>query len=77
MLQSKECAYINIKKYNKKFLSFCYTHHQILSVNTVLNINELINLSELILKIKSVKVKSVKNVTDTVNNIINISALLK
>jgi len=77
MLQSKECTHTNIKKYNKKSLSFCCAHHQTLFINTILNINELINLSKSVLKIKSVKIKSVKNVMNTVNNIIDISALLK
>ena len=77
MLQSKKCTYINTKKHNKKSLSFCYSHHQILSINTILNINELTNLSESVLKIKSVKAKLIKNVMSTVTNIINIFALLK
>jgi len=77
MLQSKECAHTNIKKHNKKSLSFCCTHHQTLFINTILNINELINLSESVLKIKLIRVKSVKNAMSTVSNIVNISALLK
>ncbi len=35
------------------------------------------NLSELILKIKSVKAKLIKNAISTVNNTVNILALLK
>ncbi len=77
MLQSKECIHTNIKKCNKKSLNFCCTHHQTLFINTVLNINELTNLSKSVLKIKSVRAKSVKNTTSIINNIINISALLK
>jgi len=77
MLQPKECTYTNIKKHNKKSLSFYYTHHQTLFINTVLNINELINSSESVLKIKSVRAKSVKNAINTVSNIFNTSALLK
>ena len=48
-----------------------------LFVNTVLNINELTNLSELILKIKSARAKLIKNAMSTVNNTVNIFALLK
>ncbi len=48
-----------------------------LFINTVLNINKLINLSESVLKIKSVRVKSVKNVIDIVSNTVDILALLK
>ncbi len=77
MLQSKRCTYINIKKHNKKSLSFCCFHHQTLFINTVLNINKLTNLSESVLKIKSVRAKLIKNVIDTVSNIINILASLK
>ena len=77
MLQSKRCTHINIKKCNKKSLSFYCSQHQILSVNTVLNTDKLTNLLKLILKIKSVRAKLVKNTTDTVNNIVNIFALLK
>jgi len=77
MLQSKRHAHTNIKKHNNKSLSFCYSHHQTLFINTVLNINKLTNLSESILKIKSVRAKSVKNVMSIVNNIVDIFALLK
>jgi len=48
-----------------------------LFVNTALNINELTNSSELILKIKSIRAKSVKNATNIVSNIVDILALLK
>ena len=37
----------------------------------------MINLSELVLKIKSVRTKSVKNVMSTVNNTVDILASLK
>ncbi len=77
MLQSKECTYINIKKCNEKSLSFYCTHHQTLFINTILNINKLTNLSELILKIKSVRAKSVKNVINIISNIVDTFALLK
>ena len=77
MLQSKECTHTNIKKCNKKSLSFCCAHHQTLFINTVLNINELTNSSELILKTKSARAKSVKNAMSIISNIINILALLK
>ncbi len=77
MLQSKRCTYISTKKCNKKSLSFYCSHHQTLFINTVLNINKLTNLSESVLKIKSVRAKLVKNVTDIVNNIVDIFALLK
>ena len=77
MLQSKECIHTNIKKCNKKSLNFCCTHHQTLFINTVLNINELTNLSKSVLKIKSVRAKSVKSVISTVNNTVDILALLK
>jgi len=76
MLQSKKCIYINTKKCNKKSLSFYYSHHQMLSVNTVLNINKLINSLKSVLKIKSVRAKSVKNVINIVSNIVNTLALL-
>ena len=66
-----------MKKCDKKSLSFYCFHHQILFINIVLNVNELTNLSELILKIKSVRVKSVKNATDIINNTVDILALLK
>jgi len=77
MLQFKRCTHINIKKCNKKSLNFCCSHHQTLSVNTVLNVNKLINLSKSVLKIKSVRAKSVKSVISTVNNTVDILALLK
>jgi len=77
MLKSKKCTYINIKKCNKKSLSFYCSHHQILFINIILNINKLINLSKSVLKIKSVRAKSVKNTISIINNIINIFALLK
>ncbi len=77
MLQFKRCAHISMKKCNNKSLSSYYSHHQTLFINTVLNINELTNLSELILKIKSVKAKLIKNAISTVNNTVNILALLK
>ena len=77
MLQSKKCTHISIKKCNNKSLSFCCSHHQTLFINTVLNINKLINSSKSILKIKSARAKSVKNATDTVNNIIDILTSLK
>ncbi len=77
MSQFKKCACINIKKHNKKSLNFCCFHHQILSVNTVLNINKLINLLKLILKIKSVRIKLVKNAMSIVSNTVDILALLK
>jgi len=77
MLQSKKCAYISTKKHNNKSLSFCCSHHQILFINTVLNINELTNLSESVLKVKSVRAKSVKNVMNTVNNTVDTLASLK
>ncbi len=77
MLQSKRCTHINIKKCNKKSLDFCCSHHQILFINIILNINKLTNLSESILKIKSVKAKSVKNVINIISNTVNILALLK
>ncbi len=48
-----------------------------LFINTVLNINELTNLSKSVLKIKSVKVKSVKNVMSIISNIVDTFALLK
>jgi len=48
-----------------------------LFINTVLNINELTNLSESVLKIKSVRARSVKNATDIVSNTVNIFTLLK
>ncbi len=48
-----------------------------LFVNIALNINELTNSSELILKIKSIRAKSVKNATNIVSNIVDILALLK
>ncbi len=77
MLQFKICAYTNMKKCNEKSLnSYCF-HHQTLFINTILNVNKLTNLSELILKIKSARVKSVKNAIDIVNNIVNIFVLLK
>jgi len=66
-----------MKKCNNKSLSSCCFHHQTLFINTVLNINELTNSSELILKTKSARAKSVKNVMSTVSNIVNILALLK
>ncbi len=47
------------------------------SVNIILNINELTNLSELILKIKSVRIKLIKNVMNIISNTVNILALLK
>jgi len=65
-----------MKKCNNKSLSFCCSHHQTLFINTVLNINELTNLSELILKIKSVRARSVKNAMSIVNNTVDILALL-
>jgi len=77
MLQSKKCTYTSIKKCNNKSLNFCYSHHQTLSVNTVLNINKLTNSSESVLKIKSVRAKSIKNAISTVSNIIDILTLLK
>ncbi len=77
MLKSKKCIYISIKKYNKKSLSFYHSHHQTLFINTVLNINELTNSLELILKIKSIRAKSVKNVMNTINNTVDILVLLK
>jgi len=77
MLQSKECTHISMKKHNKKSLSFCCSHHQTLFINTILNINKLTNLSESILKIKSVRIKSVKNVMSIVSNTVDILALLK
>ena len=43
----------------------------------ILNINKLINSSESVLKIKSVRTKSVKNVISIVNNIVDMLALLK
>jgi len=48
-----------------------------LFINIILNINELTNSSESVLKIKSVRVKLVKNTTDIISNIIDILALLK
>jgi len=77
MLQFKRHTYTSIKKHNNKSLNFCHSHHQTLFINTVLNINKLTNLSESILKIKSVRAKSMKNIMSTVNNIIDIFALLK
>ncbi len=77
MLKSKEFTYTSIKKCNKKSLNFCCSHHQILSVNTILNINKLTNSSESVLKIKSVRAKSVKNAMNTVSNTVDILALLK
>ncbi len=77
MLQSKRCTHTNIKKHNKKSLDFCCSHYQILFINTILNINELTNLSESVLKIKSVRAKSVKNVINIVSNTVDILALLK
>ncbi len=77
MLQLKRHTHMNIKKHNKKFLNFYCSHHQTLFINTVLNINKLINLSKLILKIKSVRAKSVKNTMNIINNIVDIFALLK
>jgi len=77
MLQSKKCVCTSIKKHNNKSLNFCCSHHQTLFINTVLNINELINLSESVLKTKSVRAKSVKNVMSIISNIINILVLLK
>ncbi len=46
-------------------------------INTISNINELINLLESVLRVKSVRAKLVKNVTNTVSNIVNTFALLK
>jgi len=77
MLQSKECAHTSMKKCNNKSSDSHHFHHQTSSVNTVLNINELTNLSESVLKTKSVRAKSVKNVTDIVSNIVNTLTLLK
>ena len=77
MLQFKEHTHTNIKKHNEKSLSFCHTHHQTSFINTVLNINKLTNSSESVLKIKSVRAKSVKNVMSIINNIFDTSALLK
>jgi len=48
-----------------------------LFINTVLNINELTNLSESVLKIKSVRIKLVKNVINIISNTVNIFTLLK
>ena len=77
MLQFKRCTHINIKKHNKKSLSSYCSHYQTLFINTVFNINKLINLSESVLKIKSVKVKLIKNAISTVSNTVNIFASLK
>jgi len=43
----------------------------------ILNADKLTNSLESILKVKSVRAKSVKNVTDTVSNTVDILALLK
>jgi len=48
-----------------------------LFINIILNINELTNSSKSSLKIKSAKAKLIKNVIDTINNTVNILALLK
>jgi len=48
-----------------------------LFINTVLNINELTNLSESVLKIKSVRIKLIKNVINIISNIVDIFTLLK
>ncbi len=77
MLQPKRCAHTSMKKHNNKSLSFCCSHHQTLFINTVLNTDELTNLSESVLKIKSVRARSVKNAMNTVSNIVDILALLK
>jgi len=77
MSQSKRCIHTNTKKCNKKSSDFYCSHYQTLFINTVLNINKLINLSESVLKIKSVRVKSVKNAMSTISNIIDILASLK
>jgi len=66
-----------MKKCNEKSLHFCYSHHQTSFINTVLNINKLINLSESVLKVKSVRTKSVKNAINTVSNIVDILTSLK
>jgi len=77
MLQSKECTHTNMKKCNKKSLDFCCTHYYTLFINIILNINKLTNLLKSVLKIKSVRAKSVKNITDIVSNTVDIFALLK
>ncbi len=77
MLQPKKCTHMSMKKCNDKSLNFHYSHHQTLSVNTVLNVNELTNLSESVLKIKSIRAKSVKNTINIINNIVDILTLLK
>ncbi len=77
MLQSKKCTHTSIKKYNNKSLSFCCSHYQTLFIHTISNADKLTNSSESVLKTKSVRAKSVKNVTDIVSNIVNILASLK
>jgi len=77
MLQPKECIHTNIKKCNNKSLSSCCSHHQTSFINIILNINKLTNLSKSVLKIKSVRAKSVKNAMSIVSNIVDIFALLK
>jgi len=77
MLQPKKCACMSIKKHNNKSLNFCCFHHQTLFINMISNTDKLTNSSESVLKIKSVRAKSVKNVMSTVSNIIDILALLK
>jgi len=66
-----------MKKHNEKSSDFCCAHHQILFINMILNADKLTNSLESILKVKSVRAKSVKNVTDTVSNTVDILALLK
>ncbi len=77
MLQSKRCTHTNIKKCNNKSSDSYCSHHQTLFINTILNINKLTNSSELILKIKSVRAKSVKNAMNIISNIVDIFILLK
>jgi len=77
MLQFKECIHINIKKCNKKSSDFCCAHYLTSFINIILNVNKLTNSSESVLKIKSVRVKSVKNAISIINNTVDILVLLK
>jgi len=77
MLQSKRCTHTSTKKCNNKSLNFHCFHHQTLFINTVLNTDELTNSSESVLKAKSVRAKSVKNVMNIISNIVDILASLK
>jgi len=77
MLQLKKCTHMSTKKHNNKSLNSHHFHHQTSFINIILNINKLTNSLKSVLKIKSVRTKSIKNAMNTISNTVDILALLK